>query len=366
MINILTVTGSRSEYDLLYPLIKKLENEKKINFHLLCCGSHLDKNFGNTFNDIKKDKFLNIYKFKTIKKLFSKNIDIFNSHKILSEKISKVIVTKKINLLILLGDRFEAHASALAAYMLKIPIAHISGGDTSLGSMDEFFRNSISLMSDIHFVKTKKHKLKLLKLGIKKNKIYISGSLSIDNFKDNFSNKLNFKKPFGLVTFHPTTNSKNYNDNNIKHLFNSIKKFKCMNFLFTASNHDKGGSKLNLEVKRFVKSNKKYKFVYNLGRELYYQSIKDCEFMIGNSSSGILESMIYKEPAINILPRQKGRQSNKNVINCKNNYLDITNAIKKAKSEKFKNKCNKLKNIFDSKLKSPSEFIFQKIIKNYE
>jgi len=366
MMNILSVTGSRSEYDLLYPLIKKLENKQKISFHLFCCGSHLDKNFGNTINEIKKDKFSNVYKFKTIKKNNSKNIEILNSHKILSNKISQVITKKKIDVLILLGDRFEAHASALAAYFLKVPIVHISGGDTSLGSMDEFFRNSISLMSSKHFVKTKKHKLKLTKLGINQKDIFITGSLSNENYKENFSKSYIFKKPFGLVTFHPVTSSKNKHDNSVKYLFEAFKNFKDLNFLFTASNHDKGGSKINFEIKRSIKKNKRYKFVYNLGRNLYYQAMKECEFMIGNSSSGILESMIYKKPAVNILPRQKGRQSNTNVINCKNETSTIIKAIKLAQTKNFKKKCKNLKNIFRSKVKSPSEFMLKKIIKFYE
>ena len=230
MMNILAVTGSRSEYDLLFPLIKKLDNEKKITFHLFCCGSHVDKNFGNTINEIKKDKFSNVYTFKTIKKYNSKNIEILNSHKELSSKISKFLVKQKINVLILLGDRFEAHASALAAYFLKVPIVHISGGDTSLGSMDEFFRNSISLMSDMHFVKTKKHQLKLIKLGVEKKKIFITGSLSNENYKDKFYNGNIFRKPFGLVTFHPVTSIENKDDNNTAYLFNAVKNFKNLNF----------------------------------------------------------------------------------------------------------------------------------------
>ncbi len=361
MKNILTVTGSRSEYDLLYPLIKKIDNEKKFEFNLLCCGSHLDKNFGTTIKEIKKDNFKKIYKLKTIQKKNNSLIEILDSHSLLQKKISKLIINKRIKLLIILGDRFEAHASALSAYFLNIPIVHISGGDTSLGSMDEYFRNSISLMSNIHFVKTKKHKSKLIRLGIEKNKIFITGSLSNENFVSEFEKKFIFKKPFGLVTFHPVTNTTNKNDNNIKNLLKAVDSFENLNFLFTASNHDKGGIIINKDIKRFVKNNKKYKFVYNLGRKLYYQAMKNCEFMIGNSSSGILESMIYKKPAINILPRQMGRQSNKNVIHCKNQTFLIKQAIDKALTLEFKKKCKSLKNIFRSNVKSPSEFMLNKI-----
>ena len=364
MKKILTVTGSRSEYDLLYPLLKKLDDNKKINLNILCCGSHLDKNYGNTIVDIKKDNFKNIFSLKTIKEK-NNNLEIFNSYKYLSDKVGKLLIKEKIDLLLLLGDRFEAHASATAAFFHHIPIAHISGGDTSFGSMEEYFRNSISLMSNLHFVKTNKHKDKLLNLGVNKNKIFNVGSLSNENYISKFDKSFIIDSPFVLVTFHPVTNSTNKKDNNLNDLLKSVKFYNNLNYLFTASNHDSGGKKINNDLIKFVKENKNCKFIHNLGRKLYYQAMYQCEFMIGNSSSGIIESMIYKKPSINILPRQNGRQANKNVINCQNNYNSIKKSINQALSSNFKNKCKKLKNIFYNKSKKPSKLIEKEIIKYY-
>ena len=365
MIKILTVTGSRSEYDLLYPLLKNLNNHKKIILNILCCGAHLNKDYGQTINYIKKDKFQNIILLKTIKNKTNNKKDTFESYKYLSDKVGKIILDKKINLILLLGDRYEAHSSATAAFFLNIPIVHISGGDTSYGSMDEYFRNSISLMSDLHFAKTKIHKDKLLNFGINKKKIYVTGSLSTENYVDKFYNKFIIDKPFALVTFHPVTNSINKKDNEIDNLFKNIKLHKNLNFLITASNHDTGGNEINIKIKKFVKFNKNTKFIHNLGRDLYYQAMNECEFMIGNSSSGIIESMIYRKPSINILPRQLGRQSNKNVINCNNNFNEIKVSITKAISKKFKNKCQKLKNHFSNDNNKPSDIMIKKILKYY-
>ena len=135
--------------------------------------------------------------------------------------------------------------------------------------------------------------------------------------------------------------------------------------LFTSSNHDTGGKKINSLIKKFVKLNKNSIFVHNLGRDLYYNAMHDCEFMIGNSSSGIIESMIYKKPAINILPRQLGRHSNGNVINCNNNLNDICKSIDKAISNDFKKKCNKLKNFFKKNNIKPSKIMLKQILKRY-
>ena len=255
--------------------------------------------------------------------------------------------------------------ASVCSFFLDIPIAHISGGDTSLGSKDETFRNSISLMSDTHFVKIDKHKKKLISLGIDKKNIIVTGSLSNENYVKKFDKKFFVNKPFVLITFHSVTNSKNQNDNNVQNLLNSLKKFKRYKLLFTSSNHDVGGKNINLAIKKFVNLNKNSIFIPNLGRKLYYQAMKECEFMIGNSSSGIIESMIYKKPAINILPRQLGRHSNNNVINCKNNVKDICNSIEIAQSKKFQIKCKRLKNFFKKSWVKPSEIMLKTIIKKY-
>ena len=366
MLNILTVTSSRAEYDLLYPLLDLIRNSKKVKNKIVVCGSHLDDRFGQTVKLIKKDKFKHILKVNTLKlNKENSNNDTLKSLKIFISEFSNKFKNKKIDLVILLGDRYEIFGASVCSFFLDIPIAHISGGDTSLGSKDETFRNSISLMSDTHFVKIDKHKKKLISLGIDKKNIIVTGSLSNENYVKKFDKKFFVNKPFVLITFHSVTNSKNQNDNNVQNLLNSLKKFKRYKLLFTSSNHDVGGKNINLAIKKFVNLNKNSIFIPNLGRKLYYQAMKECEFMIGNSSSGIIESMIYKKPAINILPRQLGRHSNNNVINCKNNVKDICNSIEIAQSKKFQIKCKRLKNFFKKSWVKPSEIMLKTIIKKY-
>ncbi len=366
MLNIITITSSRAEYDLLFPLLNLIRKSKKIKNKIVVCGSHLDDRFGKTVTLIKKDKFRDVLKINSLK--FNKNnsrFDTLRSFTIFISEFSPIFENKNIDLVLLLGDRYEIFGASICAFFLDVPIVHISGGDTSLGSKDETFRNSISLMSDTHFVKIDEHKNKLISLGIDKKNIFVTGSLSNDNYIKKFTKNFFVKSPFILITFHSVTNSKNKNDNNIQHLLKSLKKYKKYKLLFTSSNHDDGGRKINFALKNFVNSNKNSIFIPSLGRELYYQAMKECEFMIGNSSSGIIESMIYKKPAINILPRQLGRHSNKNVINCKNNFEDICKSINKAQSKKFKLKCQRLKNYFKKNKTKPSEIMLKTIIKKY-
>jgi len=366
MIETLTVTSSRAEYDLLFPLLSLMRKSNKINNRLVICGSHLNQKFGKTIRDIKKDKFRNIFLIDSLKlQPEDSNFTMLSSFKIFFSKFSSFVKNKKIDLILILGDRYEAFAASICAYFLNIPIVHISGGDTSLGSKDEAFRNSISLMSSLHFVKIDKHKKKLVSMGVPKEKIFITGSLSNDNFKKKFTKKFFLKKPFVLITFHSVTNSKNKKDSNIENLLKSLEKLNLYNLLFTSSNHDVGGKKINSTINKFVKTHKNSFFVHNLGRDLYHQAMKECEFMIGNSSSGIIESMIYKKPAINILPRQLGRYANNNVINVLNNVDEIDKAIKTAISTKFRLKCKKLKNHFKNESNKPSDIMIKKILKYY-
>ena len=345
MLKLITITSSRAEYDLLFPLLNYIRESKKIKNKIIACGSHLDNRFGRTIELIKKDKFNDVLKIDTLhtnKK--NSNYDTLNSFKIFFSKLSIFLNKKKVDAILLLGDRYEIYASSICAYFLDIPIVHISGGDTSLGSKDEIFRNSISLMSDLHFVKIDDHKKKLIKLGVNKKNIFVTGSLSNENYRKKFSQKFFINKPFVLVTFHSVTNNKNLDLSNVKYLLKSLKKLSDYNLLFTSSNHDAGGKKINSMIKKFTKSNKNSLFVHNLGRELYYQAMKECEFMIGNSSSGIIEVPSFKKGTINVGERQEGRLKSKSIIDCKPYKDEIIKAIEKLYSLDFKKVLEKSKN----------------------
>ena len=367
MINdkIIFITSSRSDLDLITVLVKKFKAEN-YNVNLIICGSHLYKNFGQTYKDVDNDVKKISYKIKT-------NI-IFNKKKSqtsIIRKFNNFLSKKEFKYGIILGDRIESYLFSLSLKKNNIPIIHVSGGDTSLGSKDEYYRNKISSMSFLHFTKTQKQKNKLLKLGINKSKIYVIGSLAIELIKPKNSfqnlkfNSLERKillnnKPFCLACFHPSTLSKKKNDNNPDHLLNASKKYKNINFVFTASSHDEKGAIILERIKNFCKFNDNCYFIYNLGKKKYFYFLSQCIFMIGNSSSGIIESSLMKKKSINILPRQLGREVDKNVIHCKNNIKQILIKIKKVLDN---NKVFYKKSIFDAsdKIGKPSNFIFQKI-----
>jgi UDP-hydrolysing UDP-N-acetyl-D-glucosamine 2-epimerase len=263
----------------------------------------------------------------------------------------------KPDLIFLPADRYEILGAAYAAYIKKIPIAHYAGGQITEGAWDDSIRHAVTKLSNYHFVSTKNCKRNLLQLGENPKSIFITGSLGIDNIKnlslytiDQIEKKIKFKfqQRFALVTYHFETMSKTKNSDQISNLIKVLKKFNNISFIFTAPNIDRKSIKMIEEIKDFVRSNKKSVFITSLGKELYLSILKKSKFVIGNSSSGIIEAPSFRIPTINIGDRQKGRVMCSSIINCQNNEKEIFASIKKALNKKFIFKIRKVKSPYGS------------------
>ena len=359
---IIYLTTSRSDYDLIKPLI--IQN-KRTNKILLITGSHLEKKFGNTISQIKQDK-LNVNKIIKID-IQTKNRQymINNSIAIGLNKFSKSLIKEKPDLVIILGDRFEALSFAIACYTLKYPIAHLHGGEITKGSLDNGFRNSITKMSRLHFVSNFKHKIRLINMGEKKQDIYDFGSLGVENaLKIKLKNKSEIQKKLKftmmknnlLVCFHPNTTfrDKKKIKKEFSDLISALRKFKEIYYIFTSPNNDPGGLEIMHEIKKFVKKNKNAIYFPNLGQKYFFSILKQSDGMIGNSSSGIIECPAYKKGSINIGDRQLGRLKSSSVINSNSDTRSIITAIKKLYSKKFQSSLKKTKNIYQKK-----KYLFQ-------
>ena len=374
-IKLCCVTSSRSEYDLLRNVLILLEKEASIDLYLLVTGGHLKEEFGSTVKYIQKDNFKNLVEIDIL--------DDSDDRVAMTESIATglKLFTKffinNIDWVMVLGDRFEIFSATLSARILSIPIIHFSGGDTSEGALDNEFRHSISLMSDLHFVKLEEHKNALINFGIKKQDIFKIGSLSIENFNNfqkikldeiNKTFKVSITRPFIVISFHPVTKSVENYDNDIELFLESLFSIKKLFLVFTSSSSDFGGREFNLIIKDWVKKNSdRSVYVDSFGKNSYFSLLSMAKFMIGNSSSGLLESANFKIPAINVLPRQKGRLHNDNIISISNKSIEIYDAIDLANSEKFIKICNKVDNIFDAKLEENlSSYVTKKILSHME
>ncbi len=355
MITIDIVTAGRSDYSILYPLIKSINRDKVIDFNLIITGNHFDKKFGESINEIK------VISKKIFKIKYSyQNSNISNYCADIISRSHNIFKKTKPNYLLVLGDRYEIISITLAGYYNNIPIIHLHGGEISLGSLDNYIRDAISKLSSIHFVSNLKSKKNLINMNEKEKYIFNVGSLGIESMLQNkFYNKnfltknfnLNFSKKNILVTYHPNTknssDTKNEIDQIILALVNIINKFKdAITIIFTSPNADQNYEVVIKKIEIFAKKNYNVYYIPNFGYRFYSSILKNVDCIIGNSSSGIIEAHSLKTYSLNIGDRQKGRYQNSSTFNCDFNYKSIYKSI--LSIFKINNKLTK-KNIYEKK-----------------
>ena len=350
------VTGSRSEYGLLRWLMEDIKNDSNLSLQLVVTGSHLLDEYGNTQKEIKKDGFV-----------ISKKVDTFlksDTPLQITESIGRGLLSfpqtlknLKPNILILLGDRYEIIPAAISALILGIPLAHIHGGELTLGSHDDAIRHSITKMSNIHFVASKTYLNRVIQLGENPKNIYLVGGLGLDNFKRlklldkkvlEEKLKFSFSKKSLLITFHPETISNITVENQIDFLLKALEKLNDVNFLFTMPNADFGNRIIKTKIKNFLKYKKNSKVFTSMGQTNYLSAMKYVCGVIGNSSSGIIEAPSLKKGTINIGDRQSGRIQAKSIINCKFEEGSLERGFKQLFSKKFQDSLKNVVNPYGS------------------
>lgn len=344
MKKICIITGTRAEYGLLSPLIKKIDEDKELKLQLVVTGMHLSPEFGLTYKQIEEDG----YKIdEKVEMLLSSDtsVGISKSMGLAMISFSEVIERLKPDMVLVLGDRYEIFAICSVCSIFKVPIAHLHGGETTEGAFDECFRHSITKMSYLHFTSTNEYRNRVIQLGEQPNRVFNVGAIGIENIKnikllskEELEESINFKldNRYVLVTFHPVTLENNTSEKQFKNLLDVLDSIKNLNVIFTKSNSDTDGRIINKMIDEFVsKDTKKYVAFTSMGSLRYLSAMKYCDVIIGNSSSGIVEAPSFKTPTINIGDRQKGRIQAKSVINCEPNKKDIKEALNKSLSKEF-------------------------------
>jgi UDP-N-acetylglucosamine 2-epimerase (non-hydrolysing)/GDP/UDP-N,N'-diacetylbacillosamine 2-epimerase (hydrolysing) len=352
---ICVVTTSRADYGLLYWLMKEIQDDSDLKLQIIAAGMHLEPKFGLTYKIIEKNG-LRINAKVNMSMTDDTEIGVAKSIGIGCEIFANAFSKLKPDIIVLLGDRFELISAAISALIAKIPIAHIHGGETSQGAIDEAIRHSITKMSAIHFACTEVYKKRIIQLGENPRFVFNYGAPGLDNIKklkllckNDLQKELDFEfnGEIAIITYHPVTLEKDDSRNQIVIILNVLKSFE-FKAIFTMANADIGGSKINEEIQKFCKKNpKKYKFFSNLGQVNYLSCLKNFDLMIGNSSSGIVESISFKIPVVNIGDRQKGRIKAENVIDVKCSKTEIKKAIQLALSKYFKDKIKNINNPYD-------------------
>jgi len=346
-------TGTRAEYGLLKPLLDKIKKDRQLELQIIVSGMHLSTEFGLTYKEIEKDDF-RISKKVDISLDSDKPTGICKSTGLGIIKLSKVYAQLRPDIVVILGDRFEALAAATAAMILRMPIAHLNGGEATFGVIDEAIRHSITKMSHLHFTSTETYRKRVIQLGESPKRVFNVGALGLDNIKSLkllnrkvLEKELNFKfnKHNLLVTFHPVTLETNTAGKQFQNLLTALDSLRDTNIIFTKANADSGGRAINRMIDKYILRNAhKSMAVASMGQLRYLSTMQFVDAVVGNSSSGIIEVPSFKIGTINIGNRQKGRIQARSVINCKPLKDDIRGAIRKLYSKEFQSLLNNIVN----------------------
>lgn len=344
MKKICIITSTRADFGLLLPVIFKLQ--ECINVEVVGTGTHLLHKFGFTINEVKSHGIKNLKQVEIMNENFSgSKEDIFIVSQKIIIKFSDLFLKNHYDAVLVLGDRYEIMNISYCAFLTKTPIIHLYGGEKTLGAQDDIFRHMISKMSSLHFVSTQEYRNRVIQLGENPHTVIVSGSTGVENTlklpiltKESLELDLPFikNKKYCVATFHPETNTDVSSIEQLKILLEVLCEFYDLAFIFTKANADEGGVEINQLISNYVSKYNNIYLVDSLGSTKYFSAIRHSEFVIGNSSSGIIEVPSLGKYTINVGDRQKGRAQGNSIINCEISSEEIKKAIIKVLSDKEK------------------------------
>ena len=358
MRKICVFTGTRADYGLLQPLMRGISQTPGLTLQVVASGMHLSPEFGNTYQEIENDGFQIDAKVETL--LSSDTpVGIAKSTGLGLINYSETLNRLQPDLVVILGDRFEAFAMAASATICKIPIAHLHGGELSFGAIDEAFRHAITKMSHLHFTSTEAYRRRVIQLGEAPERVFNVGALGVENLtslplldRQALEKAINF--PLGdaalLVTFHPATLEHNTAATQFQEVLLALDRFPQFKTIFTKANADTGGRTINQLIENFVEQHPGRACSFpSMGQLRYLSTMRQVTAVVGNSSSGIIEAPSFKVPTINIGDRQRGRIKANSVIDCQPREKAIVEALELAISPSFQETMQTVCNPYEKK-----------------
>lgn len=337
-------TGTRAEYGLLYWLLKDIEADPDLELQLLVTGMHLSPEFGETYKVIEEDGFKIDEK---IEILLSSDSAVGTAKSIglgvlgFTDSLSRLSP----DVLVILGDRFEALAIAQTAMILRIPIIHLHGGEVTEGAYDDAIRHAITKLSYLHATSTEEYRQRVIQLGEEPSRVKNVGAIGLDHLRrsemlslEELSESLGFElsHKFFLITYHPVTLAEEEPVESFKEILRVIDLYPDYKVVLTYPNADDGGRKIIPILEEYATNNKERVLaIPSLGQQRYLSAVKHCSAVIGNSSSGIIEVPSFGVPTINVGLRQKGRLAARSVIHTEANFKSIKSAMQSALSNEF-------------------------------
>lgn len=361
------VTVGRSDYGIYLPILKKIQMDGDLRLGMFVGGTHLRPEHGMTINRIDADGFPVVEK-----------IDMLtgaDTPKDISDSIGRGVSGFAMafhrslpDILVVLGDRFEMYSAALAALPFNIPVAHIHGGELTMGAIDDALRHSMTKLSHLHFVSTKQYAERVIQLGEEPWRVTVSGAPGLDNldsiaFQDQAMLEdrlgMDVSRPALLVTFHPVSLEYLQVKLQIDAVLSALQK-SGFPVIFTMPNADTGGSIVLDRIRAYVGAHSDSRLFDNLGTETYFSLMRCVSAMVGNSSSGIIEAPSFELPVVNIGSRQAGRVRARNVIDVECTEAQILDGINRATDPAFRMSMRDLENPYRQE-QSASDIIVQRL-----
>jgi len=342
------LTSSRADYGIYLPLLRKLNNDPFFELNVIAFGTHLLEKYGRTIEFIYNDGFAVTEVENTMSEGDSPT-HIVNAMSKTMKAFSLFFEKSNYHLLFALGDRYEMFAAVAASAPFNMKIAHIHGGETTLGAIDNAFRHSITSFSCLHFVTTEIYKKRVTEITGSEDNIYNVGALSIDNlmnmelysipdFKAEYG--IDLSKPTILITIHPETVAFEKNEQYIQEIVGALKQLTDYQLVITMPNADTSGQIIRNYFQKFGENSPGTWLVESFGVKGYLSAMKHCSFMLGNTSSGFVEAAFFPKTVINLGDRQKGRILTDNIIPVQITTGNILNAVVKAEQMPVTVNCN--------------------------
>lgn len=330
------LTSSRADYGIYKPLLKALNEDAFFELHLIVFGTHLSAQFGYSVSQITEDGYIIDHELDTmpegddpaaISKAMAKCMDTF----------TQVWERNDYDLVIALGDRYEMLAAVLSGKVFNIRFAHLHGGETTLGAIDDAFRHAITMMSDLHFASTETYRQRIIQLKASDKKVFNTGFLGIDYLKsvqlfskEEFIEKfgIDLSRPFILSTIHPETVAFENNENHVDEFVKAAVLLEDFKIIITMPNADTSGMVIRKKLQQLASTRKNIVLVENFGSVGYLSCMKYCEMLLGNTSSGFYDASFFPKWVINLGRRQDGRLRTPNIVDVGFNAKDIVEAVK--------------------------------------
>ncbi len=352
---ICVVTTSRAEFGLLQGLLQSIRAERSLQLQLIASGMHLSPEFGLTVREIEAEGFTPDRKI-DMQLTGMSDLDNAKSIGLGIAGFADAFTELAPAIVVLLGDRFELFAPAIAALMLRIPIAHIHGGERTEGAIDESVRHSITKMASLHFPATEAYRRRIIQLGESPERVFNLGAPGLDQIygtpllsRDELEKDigLSLDKPIALVTYHPALQDRGTTEFQVRQLAGAIKASK-LNAVFTMANADAQGTRINELLRALCEQHPaQFKWIPHLGHRRYLSCLRHFAVMIGNSSSGLTEAPSFRLPVVNIGDRQRGRDRAANVIDVPCSRAAVLAGIKRAISSRFRTSLRGMRNPYD-------------------